>query len=424
MAKSHLGQMKNENVDEIIANFRRNFISGHDMLLLDDSEWQVLIPPMGFRKHIKVAIAKIIESNTKEALSQLHRKELPSQPVEETAALIPNPPITSFFKPKTKDVLELPDKPEAPILSAVNESTELEISHQILTRENLGNMINHLIKLQDQQKFSPLILRKAITEYYFLNDKNKKNTASFLATISIANGSKKEPEALQAQWRSALKYYLKTIQDTKDIDIEDFLSYFLQNGEMKSMRSKDSCHGFNPGITRASRVTPGPKPVWGHLEVRLADWIKEMHERKMAVTRVLVFRKALEFEPNFMGGLLDPCFIKRAMNWYYRFMARRVMDVHENVAAVAAEAALEVTGAESEAPGSETAGKRRREHYSRAQLDFLEREFVRGGLRMKNEEIARAISRLDGAREVDKNDVRQWMANSRARQRQRPAAAS
>ena len=46
---------------------------------------------------------------------------------------------------------------------------------------------------------------------------------------------------------------------------------------------------------------------------------------------------------------------------------------------------------------------------------------MRGGLRMKNQEIARAISRLDGAREVDKTDVRTWMANNRARQRKRPA---
>ena len=61
------------------------------------------------------------------------------------------------------------------------------------------------------------------------------------------------------------------------------------------------------------------------------------------------------------------------------------------------------------------------DHYSKAQLDFLEREFMRDGLHMKNEKIARAISRLYGAREVDKNDVRTWMANNRARQRKRPA---
>ncbi len=42
----------------------------------------------------------------------------------------------------------------------------------------------------------------------------------------------------------------------------------------------------------------------------------------------------------------------------------------------------------------------------------LEHEFLRGGARSKNEEIAREISCLDGALEVDKNDVRQRMANA------------
>ncbi len=48
-------------------------------------------------------------------------------------------------------------------------------------------------------------------------------------------------------------------------------------------------------------------------------------------------------------------------------------------------------------------------------------EFLRGGSRSKNEEIARAISCLDGAREVDKNDVRQWMANARRSQLTHPS---
>jgi hypothetical protein len=37
------------------------------------------------------------------------------------------------------------------------------------------------------------------------------------------------------------------------------------------------------------------------------------------------------------------------------------------------------------------------------------------------EEIARTISCLDGVREVDKNDVRQWMANARRSQRACPS---
>jgi hypothetical protein len=57
--------------------------------------------------------------------------------------------------------------------------------------------------------------------------------------------------------------------------------------------------------------------------VCLAEWIEENHEQRMAATRVLVLHKALEFEPNFMGGLLHSGFMKRAMQWFYRFITRR-----------------------------------------------------------------------------------------------------
>jgi len=121
-----------------------------------------------------------------------------------------------------------------------------------------------------------------------------------------------------------------------------------------------------------------------------------------------------------MGRLVDASSIKRAMQWYNRFIARCVSDIDDNTAAVTVEAPLEVTEAASEAPAPETAGKRRRERHSQAPLDFSEGEFMRGGLRMKSEETE--ISRLDAAREVDREGVRQRMANNRARQRLRPAA--
>ncbi len=61
----------------------------------------------------------------------------------------------------------------------------------------------------------------------------------------------------------------------------------------------------------------------------------------------------------------------------------------------------------AELPVAESVGKKRRGYYSNAQLDVLEQEFQRGEPRSKNEETARTISCLDGARGVDKNDVRQ-----------------
>jgi hypothetical protein len=96
-----------------------------------------------------------------------------------------------------------------------------------------------------------------------------------------------------------------------------------------------------------------------------------------------------------------------------------VMDIDEGVDSAPAPL-LEHSAAEL--PVAESVGKRRRVHYSKAQLDVLEQEFLRGGARSRNEEIARTISCLDGAREVDKNDVRQWMANARRSHRARRAS--
>ncbi len=67
----------------------------------------------------------------------------------------------------------------------------------------------------------------------------------------------------------------------------------------------------------------GVKPVWGQLEIQLTDYIVTMRAQRKAVNRIVVLHRALELVPNFMGGLLDPEFSKRAMRWYYRFIKRR-----------------------------------------------------------------------------------------------------
>ena len=68
--------------------------------------------------------------------------------------------------------------------------------------------------------------------------------------------------------------------------------------------------GINLGLpasstVRQSAVPAGRRPVWLALEIRLTEWIKEMHGLRKPVIRILVIKKALEFEPNFMGGLFS-----------------------------------------------------------------------------------------------------------------------
>ena len=67
---------------------------------------------------------------------------------------------------------------------------------------------------------------------------------------------------------------------------------------------------------------------------------------------------------------------------------------------------------EEDAPGP---AKRTKRTYSREQLDVLERECFRGT--MKNADIAAAITRLNGAREVTTQDVRSWRANAKKRRK-------
>ena len=63
----------------------------------------------------------------------------------------------------------------------------------------MGKMIEYLLRQDNRKGFSSLIQRKAITDFYFLNDKNKNHTTSFLATRSIASGSKESAEKLEEQ---------------------------------------------------------------------------------------------------------------------------------------------------------------------------------------------------------------------------------
>ena len=63
----------------------------------------------------------------------------------------------------------------------------------------------------------------------------------------------------------------------------------------------------------------------------------------------------------------------------------------------------------------EEQARRKKRNYSREQLDVLERECFGGS--MKNADIAAAITRLNGAREVTTQDVRSWRSNAKAKRR-------
>ena len=85
------------------------------------------------------------------------------------------------------------------------------------------------------------------------------------------------------------------------------------NGVLKCTRNESTSNPLSPSSQRASSIRPGPKPRWEALEITLVNHIRECHAQRIAVTRVTVIHKALEFEPNFLGGVLSENFVRRSM---------------------------------------------------------------------------------------------------------------
>ena len=72
-----------------------------------DEEWRELISSMGLRVHICEGFKKVITTEEKAALSQLHRRGIPKPPPAKTEKQVMHPRITSFFS--KGNILALPD---------------------------------------------------------------------------------------------------------------------------------------------------------------------------------------------------------------------------------------------------------------------------------------------------------------------------
>ncbi len=184
----------------------------------------------------------------------------------------------------------------------------------------------------------------------------------------VSAGSGELNSVLQERWISNIKYYNRTAFKIEGIDLECFVSNFLEKSNI-NLKHLDLAHPLDTGDPG------GIKPVWGQLEIQLT-----MRAQHKAVNRIVVLHKALELVPNFMGGLLDPEFSRRAMRWYYRFIKRRQYNLS------------------IQRPSS--VGQ------------VLQNEILLA-IRSKKKDIADEISCLNGAREVSTEDVRNWMSSKR-----------
>ncbi len=67
--------------------------------------------------------------------------------------------MTSFFKSVSPDILDLPDDRDAEALMLINETCEPITTPPIVTRENIGKMIEYLLRQDDGKGFTSLIQR-------------------------------------------------------------------------------------------------------------------------------------------------------------------------------------------------------------------------------------------------------------------------
>jgi hypothetical protein len=80
-----------------------------------------------------------------------------------------------------------------------------------------------------------------------------------------------------------------------------------------------------PRSARRFTLHPGPAlSVSTDLEEALYEWVVRTRiTQKLSVSRRLVVREALSRDPNFLGGCGSDDFLRRAIQWYYRFIKRR-----------------------------------------------------------------------------------------------------
>ena len=95
-------------------------------------------------------------------------------------------------------------------------------------------------------------------------------------------------------------------------------------------------HLLDPALTGRKKVAAfkskttqpgarGRKPTKENckMEKELMEWLEKVWSEDKRVSRTMIFRKALEINPEFRGGAQDPNFIASAKNWFYYSFAKK-----------------------------------------------------------------------------------------------------
>ena len=102
-------------------------------------------------------------------------------------------------------------------------------------------------------------------------------TATKMATLPVSSGDKTSADSLEKQWGLEIKYFRK--QALEDINVEEYIFHFHENCELLNGSGVQAVQFDNRPYQRAVDLR-------GALEIRMTEWIKEMHGmRKPAIRK-------------------------------------------------------------------------------------------------------------------------------------------
>ena len=129
-------------------------------------------------------------------------------------------------------------------------------------------------------------------QYLEPDDGQVRNCAWKLCSWSQPCGFK---DATEENCRERIKHYRRMADALAHINLSEHLTYFLANGTLMNIQNSRNCSSASIQLGLA----PGPKPVWGKLEIELCAFILAQHKLHRQVFPMVVLHKVLQLNPQF-----------------------------------------------------------------------------------------------------------------------------
>ena len=187
--------------------------------------------------------------------------------------------------------------------------------------KNIQGFVEYLCRLEQTRKKgsnSTLLFRKACLRLLEDNDNNRNATAKQILTwMGRMEGDKATKQNRLDSFTALMRTWLKCESDLASVDLGAVFNYWQEHGQLPKSKSTATA------VVRPAALRTGPKPIYGELEIVVADWVEQQAALKIRVSRLSVIKKALELRPDMYGGISNPDFMVKARGWYYRWKDRQ-----------------------------------------------------------------------------------------------------